>query len=214
MKNNNCNKSPLRLLLTVTSIFLFTFGAFSQTKVSGKVADSKGSPLIGVNVVIENNRQGTTTNADGEFTLTVPNKNVVIEFSYVGYQTQIISLDGQTYLEVVLTEDTEILEEVVVVGYGSVKKRDLTGSVSSLRGEDLLKTNPVSINQGLQGKLAGVNVSQADGAPGAGISIQIRGANSFTTSTEPLYIVDGIPFSMGPCHRLWHQAEQQPVKHH
>lgn len=197
MKNNNCNKSPLRLLLTVTSIFLFTFGAFSQTKVSGKVADSKGSPLIGVNVVIENNRQGTTTNADGEFTLTVPNKNVVIEFSYVGYQTQKISLDGQTYLEVVLTEDTEILEEVVVVGYGSVKKRDLTGSVSSLRGEDLLKTNPVSINQGLQGKLAGVNVSQADGAPGAGISIQIRGANSFTTSTEPLYIVDGIPFSMG-----------------
>ena len=84
-----------------------------------------------------------------------------------------------------------------MIGYGSVKKRDLTGAVSSIKSDDLLKTNPTSINQGLQGKMAGVSVSQADGAPGAGINIQIRGANSFTTSTEPLYVVDGIPFSMG-----------------
>ena len=90
-----------------------------------------------------------------------------------------------------------MLEETVVIGYGAVPKRDLTGSVSSLKSEDLLKTNPVSVNQGLQGKMAGVNVSQSDGAPGAGINIQIRGANSFTTSTEPLYVVDGMPYSMG-----------------
>lgn len=90
-----------------------------------------------------------------------------------------------------------MLEEVVAIGYGAVPKRDLTGAVSSLKSEDLLKTNPVSINQGLQGKLAGVNVSQSDGAPGAGVNIQIRGANSFTTSTEPLYIVDGMPYSVG-----------------
>ncbi len=96
-----------------------------------------------------------------------------------------------------MQEDTQLLEEMVVIGYGSVRKRDLTGAVSSLAGDALLKTNPVSVNQGLQGKLAGVNVSQADGAPGAGINIQIRGANSFTTSTEPLYIIDGMPFSVG-----------------
>ncbi len=100
-----------------------------------------------------------------------------------------------------MQEDTQLLEEMVVIGYGSVRKRDLTGAVSSLAGDALLKTNPVSVNQGLQGKLAGVNVSQADGAPGAGINIQIRGANSFTTSTEPLYIIDGMPFSVGGKHR-------------
>lgn len=191
------HKCQLRTLLTVTTIFLFAFGGYAQIQVRGKVVDSQGSPLIGVNVVVENTRQGTVTNADGGFSLTVPNKNSVIELSYIGFKAQKISLNGKTYIEVVLTEDVELLEEVVVVGYGTVKKRDLTGAVSSIRGDDLLKTNPVSLNQGLQGKLAGINVSQADGAPGAGISIQIRGANSFTTSTEPLYIVDGIPFSMG-----------------
>lgn len=193
----DCHKCQLRTLLTVTAIFLFTFGGYTQIQVRGKVVDSKGDALIGVNVIIEETRQGTVTNADGEFSLTIPNKNAVIEFSYIGFKTQKISFNGRTYIEVILTEDIELLEEVVVVGYGTVKKRDLTGAVSSLRGEDLLKTNPVSLNQGLQGKLAGISVSQADGAPGAGISIQIRGANSFTTSTEPLYIVDGIPFSMG-----------------
>lgn len=81
--------------------------------------------------------------------------------------------------------------------YGSVPKKDLTGSISSLKSDDLLKTNPTSINQGLQGKMAGVQVSQADGAPGAGVTIQIRGANSFTTNTEPLYILDGVPFTAG-----------------
>jgi TonB-linked SusC/RagA family outer membrane protein len=191
------HKSQLPTLLILTVIFLFTLGGYAQTKVSGRVIDSTGDALIGVNVIIENMRQGTTTNAEGKFNLTVPNKNAVIEFSYVGFQTRKISLNGRTYVEVILSEDPEILDEVVVIGYGAVKKRDLTGSVSSLRGEDLLKTNPVSVNQGLQGKLAGINVSQADGAPGAGVNIQIRGANSFTTSTEPLYIVDGIPFSMG-----------------
>lgn len=94
-----------------------------------------------------------------------------------------------------MKEDAELLDEVVVVGYGTMKKSDLTGSVASIKSEDLMKTNPISINQGLQGRIAGVQVNQNDGAPGAGVSIQIRGANSFSTSTEPLYIVDGIPFT-------------------
>ena len=118
-------------------------------------------------------------------------------FSFIGYRTQEVAVKGRTTVNVTLKEDSQMLEETVVIGYGAVPKRDLTGSVSSLKSEDLLKTNPVSVNQGLQGKMAGVNVSQSDGAPGAGINIQIRGANSFTTSTEPLYVVDGMPYSMG-----------------
>lgn len=193
----NWHKCQLRTSLTVVTLFLFAFLGYAQIKVSGKVIDTNGDALIGVNVIVKDVRQGTITNENGEFYLTVANRNATIEFSYVGFQTQVIPLNGRTYLEVTLLEDIELLEEVVVIGYGTVKKRDLTGSVSSIRGDDLLKTNPVSFNQGLQGKLAGVNVSQSDGAPGAGVNIQIRGANSFTTSTEPLYIVDGVPFSMG-----------------
>ncbi|WP_287699557.1 TonB-dependent receptor, partial [Bacteroides sp.] len=124
-------------------------------------------------------------------------KNATLVFSFIGYRTQEVAIKGKTTVNVTLQEDSQMLEEVVAIGYGAVPKRDLTGAVSSLKSEDLLKTNPVSINQGLQGKLAGVNVSQSDGAPGAGVNIQIRGANSFTTSTEPLYIVDGMPYSVG-----------------
>lgn len=193
----NWHICQLRKSLSIAVLLLISFLGYAQTRVSGKVIDVNGDALIGVNVIVADIRQGTITNVDGEFILTVPNMNVAIEFSYVGFQTQTVSLNGRTNLEVTLLEDIEMLEEVVVVGYGTVKKRDLTGSVSSLRGDDLLKTNPVSLNQGLQGKLAGISVSQSDGAPGAGVSIQIRGANSFTTSTEPLYIVDGIPFTMG-----------------
>ncbi len=100
-------------------------------------------------------------------------------------------------MDVTLEIEMKVLDEVIAVGYGTVKKRDVTGAVASIKGEELMRTNPSSINQALQGKLAGVMVSQADGAPGAGINIQIRGANSFTTSTEPLYVIDGVPFNTG-----------------
>ena len=133
---------------------------------------------------------------DGKYSVNVPNGKNVLVFSCVGYKEQEITLKpGQKVLNVTMKEDTELLDEVVVIGYGSMKKSDLTGSVTSIKSEDLMKTNPISINQGLQGRIAGVQVNQNDGAPGAGVSIQIRGANSFSTSTEPLYIVDGIPFT-------------------
>lgn len=166
-------------------------------RVTGKVTDTSGEPIVGAVIQIkENKSSATTTDLDGKYSLKVSRGETLI-ISCMGYKTQNVSYRGRAVVDVVLSEDYEMMQETVVIGYGSVKKRDLTGSVSSLKSADLLKTNPVSVNQGLQGKLAGVNVAQSDGAPGAGVSIQIRGANSFTTSTEPLYIVDGIPFLTG-----------------
>lgn len=169
---------------------------FQAAKIVGTVTDEQGEPVIGVTVRVKGANIGTTTDVNGQYSLNT-SKNSTLIFSSIGYKTQDVPVRGKSMINVILVEDSQMLEETVVIGYGSVKKRDLTGAVSSLKSEDLLKTNPASINQGLQGKLAGVNVSQSDGAPGAGISIQIRGANSFTTSTEPLYIVDGMPFSVG-----------------
>ena len=173
------------------------YETMQTNKVSGVVVDEFGQPVIGATVRVKNNETiGTITDIDGRYSLNVSGNTTLI-FSFMGYRTQEINEKGRKVINVTLSEDSQLLEETVVIGYGSVKKRDLTGAVSSIRSDDLLKTNPTSINQGLQGKMAGVTVSQSDGAPGGGISIQIRGANSFTTSTEPLYVVDGIPFSMG-----------------
>lgn len=167
------------------------------SKVTGVVTDDAGEPLLGVTVSVKNNKaSGTVTDINGHYSINVSKGSTLI-FSFIGYKTESVTVKGKNVINVTLNEDSQILKETVVIGYGSVKKRDLTGAVSSLKSDELLKTNPASVNQGLQGKLAGVAVSQADGAPGAGISIQIRGANSFTTSTEPLYIVDGIPFLTG-----------------
>lgn len=96
-----------------------------------------------------------------------------------------------------LSDDAELLDEVVVVGYGTMKKRDLSGAVSQIKGDDLMRGNPADLSQGLAGKIAGVVVNQSDGAPGGGISIQIRGTNSFSTDSQPLYIVDGVPYDAG-----------------
>lgn len=165
-------------------------------KIVGVVTDDYGDPVIGATIRVKKASNGGVTDTNGHYSVTA-DKNATLIFSFIGYKTLEVAVRGRKTVNVTLKEDSQMLDEVVAIGYGNAKKRDLTGSVSSLKSKDLLKTNPTSLNQGLQGKMAGVAVSQSDGAPGAGISIQIRGANSFTTSTEPLYVVDGIPFSMG-----------------
>lgn len=198
MKHFFCYRSKgILIFLFLLSGFLYSQEAFSQIKVKGKVVDNNGESLVGVSVVVQGTTTGVTTDLEGNYSITVPSENDFLRFTFIGYTSQLIKVDKQTIINVKLVENTQGLDEVVVVGYGSVKKRDLTGSVASLKSEDLLKTNPSSINQALQGKIAGVQVSQSDGAPGAGISIQIRGANSFTTSSEPLYVIDGVPFNIG-----------------
>jgi len=154
--------------------------------VRGRVTDSKNEPLIGVNVIVKSTRQGTVTNIDGELNLTVPHANTVLEFSYVGFKTQEIPLNGRTYLEVILLEDTELLEEVVVVGYGVQKKVSVTGAVSQIRGEELLKAPTTNVTNLLAGRISGVAALQQSGQPGSDASsILVRGAAA-------KYVVDGI----------------------
>lgn len=166
-------------------------------KIAGTVVDQNGEAVIGANVIQKGTTNGTITDIDGKFTLEVPAK-AVLTVSFIGYQSQEVTLKGnETQLTVTLKDDTEVLDEVVVVGYGTMKKRDLSGAVSQIKSDDLMKGNPTDLSQGLAGKVAGVQINAADGAPGGGVSIQVRGTNSFSTSSQPLFIVDGVPFDAG-----------------
>lgn len=184
----------LSLLLFLLSAMLRPLGAFAQAIIRGVVTDAKkGEGLPGVSIVVKGTTTGTSSNVDGSYTLQLPTPEATLIFSFVGYQTVERSTKGQALLNIRL-EDQKALDEVVVVGYGTVKRSDLTGSVATVKTEDLLKTIPTSVNQGLQGQVAGVAVNRSDGAPGGGISLTIRGANSLSGNTEPLYVIDGIPY--------------------
>ena len=185
------------IMLFLMTLLMSSHVMAQESIVTGTITDANdGSPLIGANVLVKDAGVGSIADTEGRYSVNVPKGKNVLVFSCIGYKEQTITLKpGQRTLNVRMAEDTELLDEVVVVGYGTMKKSDLTGSVTSIKSDELMKTNPISINQSLQGRIAGVQVNQNDGAPGAGVSIQIRGANSFSTSTEPLYIVDGIPFT-------------------
>ena len=164
---------------------------FAQKSVSGTVKDKTGEPLIGVSVTYGSG-QGTVTDMDGKFQVNVP-AGTTLKLSYVGYKPQ--SVKAGSNLNITLEEDNTTLEDVVVVGYGTMKRKDLTGAVASVTGETLAK-NPVSnIAQDLQGQLPGVSVISQDGRPGATMNIRVRGGGSITQSNDPLYIVDGVQVS-------------------
>jgi TonB-dependent starch-binding outer membrane protein SusC len=163
--------------------------------VTGKVTDEKGGGMPGVSVVVKGTTQGTNTDGDGKFRLSVPNGNAVLVFSFVGYERKEIPVGSQTSFDVQLVPNNETLNEVVVVGYGSQLKREVTGAVQTL-GAAEIKDLPVSqIGQKLQGRLAGVQINQTTGRPGAGINIRIRGQLSVSAGSEPLYVVDGFPIT-------------------
>jgi TonB-linked SusC/RagA family outer membrane protein len=167
--------------------------AYAQVSISGKVADTKGNALIGVNVAIKKTGQGTATDENGEFRLTVNDPEAIVEFSYVGFQTQEIPLAGRSYLNVTLVEDTGLLEEVIVVGYGTQKKINLTGSVQNVSSEDLAKRNVSNTSIALQGLIPGVSVVTTSGRPGYdGAGIRIRGTGSLNSSSNPLVLIDGV----------------------
>ncbi|MBN2347713.1 MAG: TonB-dependent receptor, partial [Bacteroidales bacterium] len=167
--------------------------AFQQYIVSGVVIDATDDePLPGVNIMIKGTNKGVITDLNGKYSLGIDDPDAVLVFSFIGYLTEEVQINGQTEINISLTLDIIGLDEVVVIGYGSMKKRDLTGAVASIKSEDLNQTNPVSFEQGLQGRVSGVLVTQNDGAPGGGISVTIRGSNSFSNS-QPLYVIDGVP---------------------
>ena len=159
--------------------------------VTGTVTDQNEEPLIGVSVTVKGRSGvGTTTDLDGNFSVKVPDGSVLV-FSYIGYVTK--ELKAVPSMKVVLDEDNMSLDEVVVIGYGAVKRKDLTTAVSTV-GEEALANRPIiSAAQAIQGKAAGVAVQQPTGAPGGGMTVRVRGTTSFNGSNEPLYVVDGVP---------------------
>ncbi|MCM1163488.1 MAG: TonB-dependent receptor [Muribaculaceae bacterium] len=160
--------------------------------VSGTVEDSTGEPMIGATVLVDGSKEGVATDIDGNFTLKNVSPKATLKVSYIGYKTEEVKVNGQTNIKVVLVEDSEALEEVVVIGYGGTRaRRDLTGSVGSVSGVKLAAVPVTSAAVALQGKVAGVQVTTVDGQPGADINIRVRGATSVTQSNDPLYIVDG-----------------------
>jgi TonB-linked SusC/RagA family outer membrane protein len=165
--------------------------------VSGKVTDSSGSPLPGVTVIVKSTTQGTITDAQGNYSLSNVPSDAVLIFSFVGMRTQEISLSGRTSIDVSLTEETIGLEEVVAIGYGTVKKSDLTGSVGSIESDVIAATTLPDATKALQGRIAGVNIEQNVGKPGGDYDITVRGLSSINNSNTPLYVIDGIPTTSG-----------------
>ena len=178
----------------ILSALLFVGIAAEARVISGTVKDQTGETIISASVVVKGTTLGTVTDFDGNYTIDVPDDAKVLVFSYIGMVTQEINITGDV-INVVLSENSEVLEEVVVTGYGTTKKRDLVTSVASV-GADQLKDIPVaSASEALQGKLAGVSVTTTEGSPDADVKIRVRGGTSLTQSNEPLYIVDGFPVS-------------------
>lgn len=178
----------------VCCLFFSSLSAMGQEKnISGKVLDDFNETVPGVNVQVKGTMLGTVTDADGNFNITVPNVKSVLIFSFIGYATQEITVGNQTKLTVKLKDDTQNLDEVVVVAYGSARKSDLTGALTTLRPDANDAAKASSIDNLLQGKVAGLNVTSSVSAPGAASSVTIRGANSLRGDNQPLYVIDNVP---------------------
>ncbi|MEG0949979.1 MAG: TonB-dependent receptor [Bacteroidales bacterium] len=190
---NRISNSVFRLLVFLSfSMAILSLNAQKNFSVSGVVNDNTGFPLPGVSVVVSNEKNGTVTDLDGNFTLNVGTKEAILEFSYMGFQPIKQKVKAGTNVTIVLQEDTKALDEVVVVGYGIVKKSDLTGSVAKVKSDVMEDRLVTSMADALKGQIAGVNIVTNDGAPGQSMDIRIRGANSLNASNTPLYVIDGV----------------------
>lgn len=186
-------KSQIILLLLIT---LITTGldTLAQTKITGTVTSKEnGETIPGANVVVKGTTQGTITGMDGKFTLVLSSPNAVLQCSFIGFKPVEAAVNGQKEIHFKLESELVSIDEVVAVGYSTVSKRDLTGSVGQVKGDILVKSPVTNYDQALAGRVAGVQVSSADGTPGEGLSIVIRGGNSITGDNSPLYVIDGIP---------------------
>lgn len=185
-------KEMARRAVSTVLLSMLCVVAFAQTA-TGIVKDKAGEPMIGVNVLVKGTTNGTITDFDGNFTIPDVPAGSTLVVSYIGYLTKEVKAGSN--LIIVLEEDNKTLDEVVVIGYGTVKRRDLTGAVASVTGEKLAANPVANVAQALQGQLPGVSVTSQDGRPGAGMSIRVRGGGSITQSNDPLFIVDGVQVS-------------------
>lgn len=183
-----------RLWITITMVCISMLGYAQNRRITGTVKEASGETIIGATVMVKGTTTGTVTDFDGNYTIEVPANAKTLVFSYVGMQSR--ELEAQAgKIDVVLTSASQDLDEVVVIGYGTAKKRDLTGSVSSVGAKSLKDLPVASAGEALQGKMAGVSVTTTDGSPDAEIKIRVRGGGSITQESAPLYIVDGFPVS-------------------
>ena len=169
--------------------------AQQSSTIKGVVKDQKGEPLIGVSIVVKGTTNGTASDFDGNFTLDVPDNSTLV-FSFIGFKSQEVRYTGQKTLNIVLAEDSETLDEVVVVGYGSQKKGEITSSVTSVKASDFNKAPVVNPMQLVEGRVAGLTVSRGSTDPNGEVKVQMRGASSLKGSNEPLVIIDGMPGNM------------------
>ena len=177
-------------LVTFMLALLATTALFAQTRVRGTVSDAMG-PAIGVSVMEKGTNNGVITDLDGNYEITVK-PGATLVFSSIGYATQEIAVGSQSVINVLLKEDAEFLDEVVVVGYGTMKRSDLSGSSVSMKEEDLKGSIITNLDQSLQGRAAGVSAVQTSGAPGSSSSIRVRGQATVNANAEPLYVIDGV----------------------
>ena len=171
--------------------------AIADIVITGKVTDEKGEALVGVNIILKETSRGTSTNIDGKYTISVPGANSQLTFTSVGYDSKTITVGSQTLINVVLAANAQNLSEVVVIGYGTQRKSDLTGAVSSIKTDQLLERPASSLNQALAGRMAGVQVNNNSGRPGGRTTVRVRGFSSINSSNNPLYVVDGVMLPQG-----------------
>jgi len=184
----NSIQKPLVLLFLLC---LFPMGALAQSIVKGIVSDEAGEPVIGATVKVQGSNEGAITDFDGNYSVKAAS-NATLSFSYVGYVTQTVNVGGRSTINVTLKEDNTTLNDVVVIGYGTMKKSDISGSVATINMEQMERKVPVNIAQALQGAAAGVMVTNQDGAPGSKSAIRIRGIGTINGDAQPLYVVDGV----------------------
>jgi TonB-linked SusC/RagA family outer membrane protein len=188
---NRILKSLQKPLVTLFLLCLFPMGALAQNVVKGTVNDEAGEPVIGATVKVQGTPKGSITDFDGKFSIEAAS-NATLEISYVGYVTQKVKVAGKNDITVVLKEDAQMLNDVVVIGYGTMKKSDISGSVASVNTTEMMKRAPTNIAQGLQGAAPGVIVTMQDGAPDANAQVRIRGVATINGNASPLYVVDGV----------------------
>nr|WP_236971908.1 TonB-dependent receptor [Membranihabitans marinus] len=184
------------ILTVMTSSTLFAIDVMA-VNINGTILNQSGEPLIGVNVLVKGSDKGTVTDFDGKYQLQDVDEQAVLVFSYIGYVSQEIAVNGRTTINVELMEDVQALDEIVVIGYGSQKRSDLTGAVGSVNVDQLRQRPTPSLNQGLAGKISGVQVNTNSGRPGGRTNVRIRGFSSINSSNNPLYVVDGVQLPVG-----------------
>jgi len=180
------------LLVIVANVCATVIFAQGGVNVSGKITDEKGNTMPGVTVSVKGTSEGVVSDVDGSYTIAAPGKNSTLVFSFLGYATKEVAVGSQTTINVKLMEDIQQMDEVVVIGYGAVKRSDVTGSIVSVNAEEMMKRNPMTVGEGLQGVAAGVQVYRNSGDPTGDVTIRIRGIATVNNSADPLFVVDGI----------------------